>query len=55
VVEGSGAGAEGLLDRVQAVQNIHAFSVIGEGAGAEAERGRRGRLFRLDGASTVTA
>ena len=29
VVEGSGAGAEGLLDRVQAVQNIHCFSVIG--------------------------
>jgi hypothetical protein len=29
VVEGSGAGAEGLLYRVQAVQNIHAFSVIG--------------------------
>ncbi len=31
VVEGSGAGAEGLLDRVQAVQNIHRFSVLGMG------------------------
>ena len=29
VVERAGAGAEGLLDRVQAVQNIHCFSVLG--------------------------
>ena len=51
VVEVSGAGAEGLLDRVQAVQNIHAFSVIGRNAerarlgpgdaGGGGQRGRR--------------
>jgi hypothetical protein len=29
VVERAGAGAEGLLDGVQAVQNIHCFSVLG--------------------------
>jgi hypothetical protein len=29
VVEGASAGAEGLFDGVQAVQNIHRFSVIG--------------------------
>ena len=33
VVERAGAGAEGLLNRVQAVQNIHGISVIGERAG----------------------
>jgi hypothetical protein len=30
VVERARAGAKGLLDGVQAVQNIHGFSVIGE-------------------------
>jgi hypothetical protein len=34
VVEWSCAGAEGLFDGVQAVQNIHGFSVIGMEAGA---------------------
>jgi hypothetical protein len=29
VIERAGAGAEGLFDGVQAVQNIHCFSVIG--------------------------
>jgi hypothetical protein len=39
VVEGSGAGAEGLLDRVQAVQNIHSVSVIGMEGGESLGRG----------------
>ena len=41
VVEGSGAGAESLLDRVQAVQNIHCFSV--KGLERRARTGRRMR------------
>ncbi len=46
VVEGSSAGAEGLFDGVQAVQNFHAFSVIG-GGGAVLRRGLvRGAICR---------
>ena len=43
VVEGAGAGAESLFDGVQAVQNIHRFSVIGfesgGGSGTKDEAG----------------